>query len=212
LGSIDAVLLSHDHHADNLDESGRKILPSVGVVLVTVSGSKRLKAPPSKLTNVIGLKEWDSHELVSKDGTTKIKITAAPGRHGPPLSSIIVGDVIGFILEWEGQSNGILYISGDTVQFDGVMEVGRRFKVGTSIMHLGGVQFRITGPIRYTFSGEEAAVVAKAFGTKKILPIHYEGWTHFREDKKKSEDAFKKAGIDNLVQWLNIGEETVLEV
>ncbi|GAA4567847.1 hypothetical protein GCM10023176_21020 [Micromonospora coerulea] len=30
LGPLDAVLLSHDHHADNLDEAGRAILPSSG--------------------------------------------------------------------------------------------------------------------------------------------------------------------------------------
>ena len=30
LGPIDAVLLSHDHHADNLDDSGRAVLPTAG--------------------------------------------------------------------------------------------------------------------------------------------------------------------------------------
>ena len=38
LGPIDAVLLSHDHHADNLDDAGRALLPSAGVVVTTVAG------------------------------------------------------------------------------------------------------------------------------------------------------------------------------
>ena len=42
LPSIDAVLLTHDHHADNLDSAGRELLPSAGVVVTTVSGAKRL--------------------------------------------------------------------------------------------------------------------------------------------------------------------------
>ncbi len=42
LGRIDAVLLTHDHHGDNLDPAGRALLPSAGVIVTTVSGAKRL--------------------------------------------------------------------------------------------------------------------------------------------------------------------------
>jgi L-ascorbate metabolism protein UlaG (beta-lactamase superfamily) len=37
LSPIDAVLLTHDHHGDNLDAAGRALLPSAGVVVTTVS-------------------------------------------------------------------------------------------------------------------------------------------------------------------------------
>ena len=42
IGRIDAVLLTHDHHDDNLDACGRALLPSAGVIVTTASGAKRL--------------------------------------------------------------------------------------------------------------------------------------------------------------------------
>ncbi len=96
LGQIDAVLLSHDHHGDNLDPTGRNLLPSLGVVVTTVPGAKRLGG------GARGLEPWATTRLEAADRPT-IEITATPCRHGPPLSRPIVGDVIGFSLVWEGQ-------------------------------------------------------------------------------------------------------------
>jgi L-ascorbate metabolism protein UlaG (beta-lactamase superfamily) len=42
LGPIDAVLLTHDHHDDNLNAAGRALLPSADAVVTTVSGSNLL--------------------------------------------------------------------------------------------------------------------------------------------------------------------------
>ena len=57
IGEVDAVLLSHDQHADNLDESGRGFLAKAARVLTTVAGAQRLGAP------VEGLKPWDTTQL-----------------------------------------------------------------------------------------------------------------------------------------------------
>jgi L-ascorbate metabolism protein UlaG (beta-lactamase superfamily) len=42
VGPVDAVLLSHDQHADNLDNSGRDFLARASRVLTTIAGAKRL--------------------------------------------------------------------------------------------------------------------------------------------------------------------------
>ncbi len=42
IGAIDAVLLSHDQHADNLDIAGRALLPNAGRVFTTSAGAARL--------------------------------------------------------------------------------------------------------------------------------------------------------------------------
>jgi L-ascorbate metabolism protein UlaG (beta-lactamase superfamily) len=122
LGPIDAVLLTHEHHADNLDDAGRALLPSVGVVVTTVSGAKTLGGPAR------GLAPWTTTTLEAP-GRPAIDITATPCRHGPPLSRPIVGEVVGFALRWDGQEHGVLWVSGDTVLYDGVREVARRLQV-----------------------------------------------------------------------------------
>ncbi|MFE9694232.1 MBL fold metallo-hydrolase, partial [Micromonospora sp. NPDC005806] len=42
LGPLDAVLLSHDHHADNLDDAGRAILPTATTVITIQAGARRI--------------------------------------------------------------------------------------------------------------------------------------------------------------------------
>ncbi len=154
LGTIDAVLLSHDHHEDNLDPAGRAVLPSAGVVITTASGAKRLGG------SARGLTAWQTTRLEAPD-RAPIEVTATPCRHGPPLSHPIVGDVIGFALNWDGLEHGQLWISGDTVLYDGVRKIPSRLRVGTALLHLGGVQFPVSGPLRYTMTAREAVELVR---------------------------------------------------
>jgi hypothetical protein len=99
LGPTDPVLLSHDHHGDNLDTAGRALLLAAGVVLTTAAGAHRLGG------NARGLQPRATTQLEAP-AKPPIQVTATPCRHGPPLSRPIVGEVIGFALGWEGQAHG----------------------------------------------------------------------------------------------------------
>jgi L-ascorbate metabolism protein UlaG (beta-lactamase superfamily) len=210
LGQLDAVLLSHDHHEDNLDPAGRALLPSAGTVVTTTSGAKRLGAKGA--SNAQGLASWQTTTLQAP-GRTPIEITATPCRHGPPLSRPIVGDVIGFALRWDGQQHGAVWISGDTVLYDGVREVAERLNVGTAILHLGGVRFPISGPLHYTMTAKDAVELTRFTQPHTAIPIHYEGWKHFREgrDAVERELAAAPPEVRERFRWIPIGEPVELE-
>jgi hypothetical protein len=46
-------------------------------------------------------------------------------------------------------SDVVLWISGETVLYGGVRQVADRLQVNTVLMHLGGIRFPVTGPVRY---------------------------------------------------------------
>lgn len=201
LGRIDVVLLSHDHHADNLDDAGRQLLKLVSTVVTTRAGAARLGG------GALGLDPWESTRLKSA-GRPSLSVTATPCRHGPPLSRPIVGDVIGFAVQLDDVQDDALWISGDTVLFDGVRAVPDRFHISTALLHLGSVKFPLTGPLHYSMTGDEAVAMCALLDTAIVIPVHYEGWTHFQQGRADVEEAIVRAAssVTRRVHWLPIGQ------
>jgi len=206
LGRIDAVLLSHDHHGDNLDDAGRAVARSVDTIVTTVPGARRLGGAAR------GLAQWGTTRLEAPDRPA-IEVTATPCRHGPPLSRPLAGYVIGFALQWEGQSDGVFWISGDTVLYHGVSEVANRLKVDTALVHLGGVRFPVTGPVRYSMTAHDAVKLLELVRPRTAIPMHYEGWAHFQESREDIEREFARAPeeVRRAIRWVPIGEPVELD-
>lgn len=201
IAPLDVVLLSHDHHSDNLDRAGRALLGRATTVLTTMDGAARLGG------NAIGLAAWQSIELPTRDGRV-LTITATPARHGPAGGDR--GPVIGFILQASDEPARAIYVSGDTVWFEGVEEVARRFAVRTAILFMGAARVSVAGPAALTFSAREGVEVARAMREAAIVPLHFEGWEHFSESRADVERAFAEAGMTDRLQWLAPGQPVAL--
>ena len=126
----------------------------------------------------------------------------------------IVGDVIGFALTWDGQEHGAVWISGDTVLYRGVREVAGRIGIGTAILHLGAVRFPISGPVKYTMDIRDAAELCELLRPRIMIPVHYEGWSHFREGRAPVERYLATASpaFSDAVRWSTPGEPMKLTV
>jgi L-ascorbate metabolism protein UlaG (beta-lactamase superfamily) len=201
IGPIDAILLTHDHHGDNLDDAGRALLPYARHVVTTRAGARRLGGEAR------GLAPWETARLEAP-GRPAIDVTATPCRHGPAPLRFVYGEVIGFALRWDGQQHGALWISGDTVLYDGVRQVADRLEVDTALVHLGAVKFGVTGPLRYTLTAREAVELCTLVRPRTVIPVHYEGWKHFSEGRKEIEDAFARAPreVSAALRWVPIGK------
>jgi L-ascorbate metabolism protein UlaG (beta-lactamase superfamily) len=202
LWPIDIVLLSHDHHADNLDHAGRRLLARVPRVLTTIAAAERLGR------GATGLVPGERVVLRGPDGST-LRITATPARHGPAGGDR--GPVIGFLVQPDAASSAI-YISGDTVWFEAIADVAKRTPVSVAMLFMGAARVPVAGPAPLTFTAAEAVMAARAFTDAAIVPLHYEGWQHFCESRPDIESAFAAQGLGSRLRWLPPGKAQVLSL
>src|SRR5512143_3056304 len=134
LGPVDAILLSHDQHPDNLDPAGRAYALKTKMIVTTPAGAKRLGGP------ALGLEPWRSTSVSGANGV-RLTVTATPARHGPPGAERMLGDVTGFVVQGPDHSD-LVYVTGDTVYYDGVAEVARRFHPKVVVVFAGAARTR----------------------------------------------------------------------
>lgn len=201
--AVDAVLLSHDQHSDNLDPEGRRLLPRAGVVLTTIAGAERLNG------NAIGLAPWSTMELPVPDGRP-VKVSAVPAQHGPDGSDAVMGSVIGFLLEAPGDRT--VYVSGDNASVDVVRTIADRHgPVDVAVLFAGAVQREEECDNAYlTLSSDRAAEAARLLGARDVVPAHFEGWTHFTQGAAQLRAAFAGNGVLDRLRLITPGERITL--
>jgi L-ascorbate metabolism protein UlaG (beta-lactamase superfamily) len=191
LQPIDVVLVSHDHHSDNLDVSGRELVASVPVVLTTAPGAVRLGCAAR------GLQPGESVDL----DAGLVRITAVRAEHGPPEVAERNGPVIGFVLSAAGLPT--VYVSVDNASLDVVSEVrAAHGPIQAAVLFAGGAQVPEAwgDNVLLTLDAHGAARAATLLPEAIVVAIHQEGWAHFSSPPGALKAAFSEAGLSDRLQ------------
>lgn len=201
-GHLDAVLLSHDQHPDNLDRAGRALLATVPLVATTPLAATRLGIEAT------GLVPYEHVDVQGSDGP--VRITGLPAEHGPAGAEAEAGPVTGFLVSGDGLPT--VYISGDNASSDVVRDIaGRVGPVDIALLFVGAAKVAgLLGGASLTLDGDQAAQAAILLGARTVVPLHCEGWTHYSEGADQVAAAFDRAGIRDVLVVVAAGQEVEL--
>ncbi|MFB4295586.1 MBL fold metallo-hydrolase [Actinomadura sp. NTSP31] len=174
LPELDGVVLSH-LHGDHWDPVAERHLDRRLPILTTGAAARALR--DRGFGEAAGLRTWQTEEIAK--GDHRIRITALPGRHAPGLLRHVLPPVMGSLLEFGpvgGEPRFRLYISGDTLMYDEIAEIGRRYPdIDAGVVHLGGT--RLLGLLTVTMDGRQGAQWLETSGCATAVPVHYDDYT-----------------------------------
>ena len=207
LPPLDLVVLSH-YHGDHFDRIAEERLRKDVPIVTTEHAADELKE--KGFTAPVALDTWDS-VTVGKGGA-RVRVTSMPGRHGPPVVEKFLPPVMGSMLEFEsgGRTGLRLYITGDTLVFDDLNEIPKRYpEIDLGLFHLGGTT--IMG-ILLTMDAEQGVEAVKIINPKKVIPIHYNDYEVFKSPLEDFKRAAAEAGLSERMVYLSHGETYDFEV
>jgi L-ascorbate metabolism protein UlaG (beta-lactamase superfamily) len=196
LGRVDAVLLSHDQHPDNLDDLGRRFLDQVPLVLGTAGAAERLGGATRELPL------WQSVTVGD------VRITGVPAQHGPMGSEYLTGEVRGFVLSGPGLPR--VYVSGDNASLAVVQEVADHAGPIDVAVLFGGHGRSPLMDAYLTLSADQMARAAAILEATTVVPVHVDGWGHFTEDPAAVPAAFAKHGLSDRLLLPRPGQVVIL--
>ncbi|GAA3128047.1 hypothetical protein GCM10010521_13070 [Streptomyces rameus] len=121
------------------------------------------------------------------------------GRHAlHPVLRRLLPPVMGSMLEFGPVGGPVhlrLYLSGDTLLYDGLREIARRFPgADLAVLHLGGT--RLPGGFMVTMDGAQGAELARRLDYRRIMPVHYDDYTVFSSPLGDFLTEARRLGLD----------------
>ncbi|MCP9951807.1 MBL fold metallo-hydrolase [Actinomadura madurae] len=204
LPQLDAVVLSH-LHGDHWDRVARAKLDR-GLPIVTTPHAARRLQGWHRFRHAVGLRTWESHTLV-KDGAL-LRITSMPGRHAPGPVQYMLPPVMGSLLEFGPATGDVqfrLYITGDTLMFDGIEQIARRHRdIHVAVLHLGGT--RLPGGLLVTMDAVQGADLIEAIRPATAVPVHYEDYTVMTSPLEDFRRELERRGLSDRAAYVAPGQ------
>ena len=101
-----------------------------------------------------------------------------------------------------------IYVTGDTVWYEGVAEVAQRYRPAVVVLFAGSAKTR--GAFHLTMDSNDAIETAHAFPQAEIVAIHTDGWAHFSETGTELRNAFNALSLGERLRSLVPGQATPL--
>ena len=134
-----------------------------------------------------------------------MKVTAVHAQHGPDGSDDTQGPVLGFSLSAPGAET--IDVSGDNASRDVVRAlVQKTGELAIAILNAGAVQLPKFDHAYLKLSADHAADVAKILGARRVIPLHFEGWSHVMQGAAELKAAFSGNGVADRLLMLERGQ------
>jgi L-ascorbate metabolism protein UlaG (beta-lactamase superfamily) len=201
LPPLDFVLLSH-FHGDHFDQVAERELDRGLQVVTTPQACGDLG--DRGFHNTVGIDTWDTVTLTK--GDRQLTVTACPGRHGPGVTDLALPDVMGSVLT--ATDSPSVYISGDTLFYEGLEEIPRRHPdLDVGVLHLGGT--KVLG-VTVTMDAKQGIEAARLIDPRTIVPVHYDDYDVFTSPLEDFVDAAVLAGMASRVRTVARGDRITL--
>jgi L-ascorbate metabolism protein UlaG (beta-lactamase superfamily) len=196
LGRPDIILATHLHF-DHMDKKAAARLPK-DIPFVCRLGDKRHLAGHEFTRLVASFRKPRTVE--------GIEFSRTDAKHGWRWVGMLMGRPSGYVLRAPGEP--VLYLTGDTVFYRGVVRTLHAFRPDVVVANAGGARFMIGDCI--TMNAEDVVLLARTVPKAKIVVVHMEAINHCRLTRAELAEEVKREGLADRVFIPADGEELTL--
>jgi L-ascorbate metabolism protein UlaG (beta-lactamase superfamily) len=201
LPPMDLILVTHPHF-DHFDKFAANVLSKKARLIIPPAGKKKARRFGFKNLDVIQpneTKQWEN-----------LKISAVSTRPAERFPRWLSGNGVGYIIENSiAKKNKTIYISGDTILFEGLLRELEKYRIDCAILYGGGARLPIFG--RHTFSNAEIISLVNRLKPEQTFVVHQETLNHCVEPAMQLINLIQATNVRTHLRPLIPGETVEIE-